>query len=55
MGKLQQELDELERTDPEVRAAASRLRDLPEAFARTERHMAARKAVGMRKPPQETA
>ena len=55
MDELQQELDELERTDPEVRAAAARLRDLPEAFARTERHLAARRAVGVRKPPKETA
>jgi hypothetical protein len=50
---LQRELDELERADPKVAAAKKRLDDLPDALARHERHLAARKAVGKRKPPED--
>jgi hypothetical protein len=50
---LQRELDELERHDPKVREARKRLDDLPNQQARYERHLAARKAVGKRKLPEE--
>ncbi|MEN6544509.1 MAG: hypothetical protein ABFE07_00535 [Armatimonadia bacterium] len=46
---LSEALDELERTDPEVAEARRLLDELPEEFARHERHMAARRAVGKRK------
>lgn len=46
---LTQELEELERTDPAVAEARRRLDELPEQFARYDRHMAARAAVGVRK------
>lgn len=42
---LDQELRELERTDPVVADAAARLDALPEYFARTERWQAARRKV----------
>lgn len=45
---LSDALAELERTDPEVAAARQALDDLPEQFARYNRHMAARKQVGKR-------
>lgn len=45
---LSEELAELERTDPVVAEARRKLDELPEVFARYERHMAARKAVGKR-------
>jgi len=45
---LSEALTELERTDPEVAAARQALDDLPEQFARYNRHMAARKQVGKR-------
>jgi hypothetical protein len=45
---LTQELEELERTDPNVAEAARRLDQLPESFARYDRHMAARAVVGKR-------
>lgn len=51
---LAEELAELERTDPEVAAARKALDELPEVFARYERHMAARKAVGVRPTPSIT-
>jgi len=50
---LQRELDELERKDPKVREARKRLDDLPNQQARHDRHIAARKAVGKRKVPEE--
>jgi hypothetical protein len=50
---LDRELDELERKDPKVAAARKQLDDLPEQQARHERHLAARKAVGKRQPPEE--
>ena len=46
---LSEELAELERTDPAVAEARRKLDELPEVFARYERHMAARKVVGKRK------
>lgn len=46
---LQAELDELERTDPAVAEARRRCDELPEAFARMDRHEAARRQVGKRK------
>lgn len=45
---LQQELDELERSDQAVAEARHRLDRLNEDFARYERHMAARRSVGKR-------
>ena len=48
MRGLQRELEELERTDPAVREARRSFDELPEKFARHERHMAARAAVGVR-------
>lgn len=50
---LDAELDHLEATDPAVRAAKQRLNALPETFARYERHMAARRAVGKRPVPED--
>jgi hypothetical protein len=50
---LERELDELEKQDPKVRAAREALDRLPDENARHERHLAARKAVGKRKPPEE--
>lgn len=46
---LSEALDELERTDPAVAEARRNLDELPKVFARHERHMAARKAIGKRK------
>lgn len=54
MASLSDELAELERTDPVVAAARRKLDELPDANARYERHMAARKAVGKRGPVRET-
>lgn len=45
MFRLQAELAELERTDPEVAAAADALDAVPDYFARTERWQAARRQV----------
>lgn len=50
---LDAELDELEASDPAVRAAKERLNRLPDTFARYERHMAARRAVGKRAVPED--
>lgn len=50
---LEAELIELERTDPKVRAARERINQLPDVIARRERHLAARKAVGKRKMPDD--
>lgn len=50
---LEAELDELEASDPAVRAAKQRLKELPDTAARYERHMAARRAVGKRAVPDE--
>ena len=50
---LERELDELERRDPKVREARRKLDQVPDELARHERHMAARKAVGRRKVPEE--
>jgi hypothetical protein len=50
---LERELDELERKDPAVQEARRRLNQLPDEMARHERHLAARKAVGKRKLPEE--
>jgi hypothetical protein len=50
---LERELDELERKDPKVRAARKALDDLPAQLARHDRHIAARKAVGKRKIPED--
>jgi len=50
---LDAELDDLEKSDPAVRAAKERLNQLPETFARYERHMAARRAVGVRAVPED--
>jgi hypothetical protein len=49
---LRKELEQLERTDPDVAAARARLDEAPEDIARYERHMAARKAVGKRALPE---
>ena len=51
--RLTEELEELERTDPAVAEARRRLDELPEQFARYERHLAARKVVGKRNPTEE--
>ena len=51
---LSEELAELERTDPVVSEARRKLDELPEVFARYERHKTARKAVGKR-PPAKNA
>jgi hypothetical protein len=48
-----QELKELERTDPAVADARRRFDQLSDDFARYERHLAARKAVGKRPMPKE--
>jgi hypothetical protein len=48
MKGLEAELRELERTDPAVAEARRRLDGLPEDFARYERYLAARRAVGVR-------
>ena len=48
MSRLQDDLDELARTDPAVAKAKRRLDELPETMARYNRHMAARKVVGRR-------
>jgi hypothetical protein len=48
---LEAELRMLEQNDPAVKAARQRLNDLPDQFARAERHQAARKAVGVRAIP----
>jgi hypothetical protein len=45
---LQAELDELERTDSAVKKARQSLNELPEVFARMDRHEAARRQVGVR-------
>jgi hypothetical protein len=50
---LEAELRELEARDPKVKEAKKRLDSLPEQMARRERHLAARKAVGKRKMPDE--
>lgn len=43
--RLESELRELERTDPDVADAAARLDALPDYFARTERWQEARRKV----------
>lgn len=48
---LEAELRMLEQHDPKVRAAREALDNLPDQFARSERHLAARKAVGVRAMP----
>lgn len=50
---LDAELDHLEASDPAVRAAKEKLNQLPDVFARHERHMAARRAVGKRAVPED--
>lgn len=50
---LDDELEELERSDPAVARARQALDDLLEVFARHDRHMAAREAVGVR-PAQDS-
>lgn len=50
---LERELDHLEKSDPAVRAAKEKLNQLPDVFARHERHMAARRAVGKRAVPED--
>lgn len=50
---LDRELDELERTDPRVRAARKALNDLPAQEARHRRHIEARRKVGKRPIPEE--
>jgi hypothetical protein len=50
---LERELQELEARDPAVQEARRRLNQLPDEMARHERHLAARKAVGKRKLPEE--
>lgn len=47
---LTEELEELERTNPAVAAARRELDKLPEKLARYDRHMAARRTVGVRAP-----
>lgn len=48
---LEAELRMLEAHDPKVRAARAALDNLPESFDRHERHMAARRKVGIRAMP----
>lgn len=50
---LRAELEALEATDPKVAAARRRLDELAIDFARYDRHMAARRAVGKRPVPEE--
>jgi hypothetical protein len=50
---LRGELEALEATDPKVAAARRRLDELAIDFARYDRHMAARRAVGKRPVPEE--
>jgi hypothetical protein len=54
---LQFELDALERSDPEVAKAKRRIYDAKEGtlarIERHKRHLAARKAVGKRKMPED--
>lgn len=52
---LQRDLDELERTDPEVAQARAALDRLYESFGRRDRHMAARKAIGVRSPDRSNS
>ena len=52
LAELEKELAKLEETDPEVKVAREALDDLPNQFARMDRHNEARKAVEKRKPIQ---
>ena len=49
MPELAAELRRLEQTDDAVKAAREALDDLPNRFARIDRHEAARRAVGRRR------
>jgi len=49
MPQLEAELRKLEQTDPAVKAAREALDDLPNQFARMDRHDEARRIVGKRK------